>query len=209
MWLFSSCFTVKSQHHRSVSEGFTVCTTYHIILDLWFSLMFERVHYFTEDGYLHHILTECVPTIYGGGYMCIYVTMWFRGVGFMEQCLKLDSEAGEGWWGWGRPSIYTESHCEEEPYPWQICVDGLKKENICKRVVGVSCITCSKHQNRIYILILLLLPPHDQLWEPLFIKNSIYGRRTSSTAVQINFQWAVSPEGVLLSHRINSIKRQK
>lgn len=46
------------------------------------------------------------------------------------------------------------------------------------------------------------------LWK-LLIKNSIYGTNTSPTAVQINFEWAVSQERVLLSHRFNSIKRQK
>lgn len=71
MWLFSSCFTVKSiykapNHDQSVSKGFTVHTTYYT----FFFEFYERVHY-----------TLCgVPTINGGSYVCIYVTVWFRRV---------------------------------------------------------------------------------------------------------------------------------
>lgn len=106
--------------------------------------MFERVHY------LHHIQrrgqTESAPTIYGGSYVCIYVTMWFRGVAFMEECLKLDSGGGRG--------MVTESHHEEKldsmtHLSWQL---KKKKKNSVKGCrCSLSYIACPKHQVRIYM----------------------------------------------------------
>lgn len=77
--------------------------------------------------------------------------------------------------------------------PWRICVDRFKKrKNICK---GCQHLLHLKYRNRIYIL--TPTSPSTISFESrclkIIIKNSIYGRHTSSAAVEINFKWVCFP----------------
>lgn len=148
--------------------------------------------------YVPESIIYSVPAVYGGSYVCLYVTMWFRRCGFTEQCLKLDIGVGVCWWGWPssyreRPKVHNQSVQTKRKHFWEM-----------SKVSSASYVQTGC--NRIYIM-----------WTPIssspstsaicferrclkiLIKNSICGRHTDSAAVEIHFKWVVSRESTAIT----------